>query len=76
MSTYKELTATLIDTIKKVEEGSISLAKAKVIDRMANSVIRLALLQLRYAAPADPLEQGFRNEVPLLESSTDSEEKE
>jgi hypothetical protein len=37
MSTYQELTNTLVATIDKVEKGTISLAKAKVIDRMANS---------------------------------------
>lgn len=77
MSTYEALTETLIKTIKKVESGSISLSKAAVIDRMANSVIRLAILQLRHAAPADPLKEGFRNDSILqIESSTDLAEKE
>jgi hypothetical protein len=30
------------------------LAKAKVIDGMANSIIRLAILQLRHSAPTNP----------------------
>jgi hypothetical protein len=41
------------------------LAKAKVIDGMANSVIRLAILQLRHSAPTNPLEIGFQNESTL-----------
>jgi hypothetical protein len=70
MSTYQELTNTLVATIDKVEKGTISLAKAKVIDRMANSVIRLAILQLRHSAPTNPLEVGFQNEsIPLLEEN-------
>lgn len=71
MSSYTELTAVLTSTINKVGNGTISLAKAKVIDRMVNSVIRLAILQVTHAAPASPLEIGFRNESTTLLEETD-----
>jgi hypothetical protein len=50
MSTYQELTKYTSGIDAKVSrKGTISLREAKVIDRMANSVIRLAILQLRHS---------------------------
>jgi hypothetical protein len=38
---------------------------------MANSIIRLAILQLRHSAPTNPLEAGFQNESTPIRGNTD-----